>query len=283
MTQIDLDERKSGENIKTIHSFWLKIAAIVFLLLGLSSFWILFHYKNTKNRQLVFNEIIVPLGEKAQIILSDGTHIWINSASRLKYPASFGEISREVVLEGEAFFDVTKKQGKTFAVKTRDVKVNVMGTAFNVKCYPGDDKTQTTVVRGMVKVEENNGRHKALIIRSNEMATIQQKSVKGNESIRLIPITVDRVNPANLVSWKDQMLVFAGESFEDLAKKMERWFNVKIKIDNEELKSERYNGKFVHNETVYQVLEAIKLTTPITYKVEKDTIIITIKRKNTKP
>jgi hypothetical protein len=70
------------------------------------------------------------------------------------------------------------------------------------------------------------------------------------------------------------LLVFNGESFEDLAIKMERWFNVRIKIDDTELKTERYNGKFVHNETVYQVLEAIKITTPIVYKVEKDTIII---------
>jgi len=96
--------------------------------------------------------------------------------------------------------------------------------------------------------------------------------------------TVNRVDPNNLVSWKDQLLVFAGESFEDLAIKMERWYNVKIRIDNEELKSERFSGKFVHNETVYQVLEAIKITTPITFRVEKDTILISKKkRKSSNP
>jgi transmembrane sensor len=280
MKQIDLDERISEKTIKTFNSTWLKIAAAGILILGLSVLWMLFHVQSPKNQHLAFNEIVVPLGEKAQIILSDGTHVWINSASRLKYPASFGEISREVDLEGEAFFDVTKKHGKTFVVKTRDVKVNVMGTAFNVKCYPGDNKTQTTVVRGMVKVENNYGRHKTFIIQSNEMATVQQKSHEGSETLKITPITVNKVNPENLVSWKNQMLVFAGESFEDLAVKMERWFNVNIKIDDEELKSERYNGKFVHNETVYQVLEAIKVTTPITYKVEKDTIVIAKKHKN---
>jgi ferric-dicitrate binding protein FerR (iron transport regulator) len=112
------------------------------------------------------------------------------------------------------------------------------------------------------------------------MATLHEQANTGIQTSQMPLITVNKVDPENLVSWKDQLLVFAGESFEDLAVKMERWYNVKIKIDNEELKAERFNGKFVHNETVYQVLEAIKITTPITYAVEKDTIIISKMKRN---
>jgi len=280
MKVINKEQPEEAWTIRSLNSIWFKIAAVGLLVIGLSLLWKVSRVYNVKNEELAYNEIIVPLGEKAQIILSDGSHVWINSASKLRYPVQFGEISRDVTLEGEAFFDVVKKHGKTFVVNTRDVKVNVLGTAFNVKCYPGDKKTQTIVVRGEVKVEEVNGNQKAIIIKPNEMATLHEQTTTSRQASQAPQFTVNKVDPENLVSWKDQLLVFAGETFEDLAVKMERWFNVKIKIDNDELKSERFNGKFVHNETVYQVLEAIKITTPINYKVEKDTIIISRIKRN---
>jgi ferric-dicitrate binding protein FerR (iron transport regulator) len=280
MKFIDEEKPNSARTISLLNSIWFKIAAVSLLVIGLSSLWNVFRSHNIQIRELAYNEIIVPLGEKAQIILSDGSHVWINSASKLRYPVMFGETTRDVTLEGEAFFDVVKKHGQTFVVNTRDVKVNVLGTAFNVKCYPGDEKTQTIVVRGEVKVEDIHGDQKAIIIKPNEMATLQNKIIPEQTTSHLSSITVRKVDPESLVSWKDQMLVFSGESFEDLAIKMERWFNVRIRIDDVELKTERYSGKFVHNETVYQVLEAIKITTPIVYKVERDTIIISkIQRK----
>jgi ferric-dicitrate binding protein FerR (iron transport regulator) len=280
MKFIDEEKPESEKTISFFNSIWFKIAAVSLLLIGISLFWNILRHQNNPVGELAYNEIIVPLGEKAQIILSDGSHVWINSASKLRYPVMFGETSRDVTLEGEAFFDVVKKHGKTFVVNTRDVKVNVLGTAFNVKCYPGDEKTQTIVVRGEVKVENIHGDQKSIIIKPNEMATIQNRIISDQTTSHLNSITVRKVDPESLVSWKDQLLVFNGESFEDLAIKMGRWFNVRIKIDNVELKTERYSGKFVHNETVYQVLEAIKITTPIVYKVEKDTIIISkIQRK----
>lgn len=272
--RINEEKPKSAITIPFLNSIWFRIAAVSLLVIGLSSLWNVFRHHNIQIRELAYNEIIVPLGEKAQIILSDGSHVWINSDSKLRYPVMFGEASRDVTLEGEAFFDVVKKHGKTFVVNTRDVKVNVLGTAFNVKCYPGDEKTQTIVVRGEVKVEDIHGEKKAIIIKPNEMATLQKRITPDQTTSHLNSITVRKVDPESMVSWKDQLLVFNGEPFEDLAIKMERWFNVRIKIDDMELKTERYSGKFVHNETVYQVLEAIKITTPIVYKVEKDTIII---------
>jgi transmembrane sensor len=277
---LDTINDKSPRQLKTgtfYNSIWLKIAAVSLLVIGLASIWNTIRNPRTNAQEVAYNEIIVPLGEKAQIILSDGSHVWINSDSKLKYPVKFGATSRDIALEGEAFFDVARQNGKTFTVKTRDVKVNVLGTAFNVKCYPGDDKTQTTVVRGEVKVEDIRGSLKSAILKPNEMATLHETRLSDAGASESASIKVDKVDPVNLVSWKDQLLVFAGESFGDLAIKMERWFNVKIRINDEKLKSERYNGKFVHNETIYQVLEAIKITTPITYKVENDTIYITRK------
>jgi transmembrane sensor len=284
MKIVEKEEAETKRSIINFKSIWVKIAATGLLILGLSSLVNIFIPLKIRNHDLSYNEIIVPLGEKAQIVLSDGSHVWINSASKLRYPVRFGDVSREVTLEGEAFFDVEKKHGQSFVVNTQDVKVNVLGTAFNVRCYPGDNKTQTTVVRGAVEVEEIRGNKKVMILKPNEMATLTDKEPESRKTAQNPSFIVNKVDPSNMISWKDQLLVFAGESFEDLATKMERWYNVRIRIDDDELKSERFSGKFVHNETVYQVLEAIKITTPITFRVEKDTIIISqIKSKSSNP
>jgi ferric-dicitrate binding protein FerR (iron transport regulator) len=115
-----------------------------------------------------------------------------------------------------------------------------------------------------------------VLIKPNQMAILKYSgpaetgNLKPIESLNI----ENKVNTVVITSWKDQMLVFADEPFEDIAVKMERWFNMKIRIDDNLLKHERYTGKFVHNETVYEVLEAIKLTTPIVYTVKNEEIII---------
>ena len=191
---------------------------------------------------------------------------------------NFGNETRDVSLVGEAYFDVTRGRS-TFTVNTHDAKIEVIGTAFNVKSYPEDQKTQTTVVRGKVRVESKLTENKSVLIRPDQMAVIKdmaepelQKKSAGNIDV------LNKVNTTAITSWKDQLLVFADETFEDITIKMERWFNMKIRIEDKELKSDRYTGKFVNNETVYQVLEAIQITTPIEYKVKNDEIIITRKK-----
>lgn len=261
-------------------TFWAKAAAIILLLIGLAWGWNTVFNNKRANNQLVYNEIIVPIGEKAQIILSDGSHVWINSGSRFKYPVNFSNDKRDVVLEGEAYFDVTNRRGTKFVVNTRDVRIEVLGTAFNVKSYPEDKKTQTTVVRGLVRVESKISKDAPILIHPDQMATIHEEPRISTPDITATAknlIITNKVNTAVITSWKDQLLVFADETFEDIAVKMERWYNVKISIDDNELKQARYNGKFVHNETIYEVLEAIKITTPINYSVTEAGITITRK------
>jgi transmembrane sensor len=266
-----------------ITTFWARAAAVIILSMGLAWLWNTVYINKHLNDKLVYNEIIVPVGEKSQIILSDGTHVWINSGSSFKYPADFTNNDRDVILEGEAYFDVTKKPGKNFIVNTRDVRIQVLGTAFNVKSYPEDKKTQTTVIRGLVRVESKISKEEPILIYPDQMATIHDEPRISTPDITTSSnnlIITDDVNTAAITSWKDQLLVFADETFEDIAIKMERWYNVKISILDNELKQERYNGKFVHNETIYEVLEAIKITTPINYSVTEEGITITRKKTN---
>jgi ferric-dicitrate binding protein FerR (iron transport regulator) len=275
LAKIEYEEDLSENKIIKLPG-WIKVAAVIMVSVGMGWLWN-FAYDNFINKDtLTFNEIIVPIGEKSQIVLSDGTHVWINSGSRFKYPISFGKKSRQVYLSGEAFFDVTKQEKQTFVVTTHDASVRVLGTAFNVKSYPEDAKTQTTVVRGLVSVQRLNESEEVLI-RPNQMAVIRNSAEEKATGTAELPgklHVLKNVNTEAVTCWKNQLLVFADEPLEDMAMKMERWFNVDIVIEDSTLRQERYNGKFVHNETIYEVLEAIKQTTSIKYSVEKDKIII---------
>lgn len=277
LQKINKFDNQKSDRWKIIRTI-LKTAALLLFVLGFTWMgYMLYKQTNKPTQTISYNEIIVPVGEKSQIILSDGTHVWINSGSRFKYPLNFGEKTREVMLEGEAYFDVTKGR-KTFTVSTHDARIRVLGTAFNVKAYPEDRKTQTTVVRGLVKVEGLSGEVKSVLVGPDQMVDIRDRSRENeNKGVRHSLNVMDNVNSNAITSWKDQLLVFSDETFEDIAIKMERWFNVSISIEDESLKKERYTGKFINNETVYQVLEAIKITTPITYHLENNEIRITKK------
>jgi ferric-dicitrate binding protein FerR (iron transport regulator) len=266
---------------------WLQVAAMVLMVIVFTVVWKI--SKTSPKEDVVFTEIIVPIGEKAQVILSDNTHVWINSGSRFKYPVKYGSVSRDVFLDGEAYFDVTKQHGKPFIVSTKDIKIKVLGTAFNVKSYALDKNVETTVVRGLVKVESAlvqsnsvyvNPNEKAIYVKENQQMAVSSmiKVNEKHESEKTIkPIMISKINPESVICWKDQQLVFTDETFGDMVVKMERWYNMKIQLNDTTLMGERYNGKFVHNETIYQVLEAIKLTTSLNYEVKNNIIIITRK------
>jgi ferric-dicitrate binding protein FerR (iron transport regulator) len=279
MGTIEADKKATEKHSFTLPS-WVKIAAVLVLSVGFGWLWNYGYIFFKAEDAVAYNEIIVPIGEKSQIILSDGTHVWINSGSRFKYPEHFGENSRDVFLVGEAFFDVTKQNKKLFVVNTQDARVEVLGTAFNVKAYPEDSKTQTTVARGLVSVQSTRYKGEAILIKPQQMAEIRKavtpEQIQSGSTIPELQVKECK-NVEAITSWKDQLLVFNDEPFEDIALKMERWFNVKIIIKDASLKKERFNGKFVHNETVYQVLEVIMLTTPIKYKAIDNQIYISLK------
>jgi len=132
------------------------------------------------------------------------------------------------------------------------------------------------VVRGLVRVESKEKGMKAVLIGPSQMAAIKSTPESGAEKAQGLNL-VDKVNTQVVTAWKDQLLIFADETFEDLVIKMERWYNINITIKDDKLKKERYTGKFVNNETVYEVLEAIEVTTPIEYSIQGDEIIITRK------
>jgi transmembrane sensor len=304
--KIDQDEKSTKRLMIGNWKSFVKIAASILLILGLSFIFSLVIYgpKSNIHNGVAFNEIIVPSGEKAQVILPDGTKIWLNSESRLRYPSVFAKDSRTVTLEGEAYFDVSKIKKSKFLVNTQGVKIEVLGTIFNVKSYPDEQTVETSVVEGKVKVDAGTKINPIapVYILPSERAVFYKnngKFISANKKeekriVKEVPlhqkpiITVGEVNIKNIICWKDYFLVFDNETFEEIAVKMARWYKIHVQINDEGLKKQRFTGKFINNETFYQVLEAINLTTPIEYKYERNELIVSphnlsVFRRNKKP
>jgi transmembrane sensor len=194
---------------------------------------------------------------------------------------------REVTLEGEAFFDVTHNAAKPFIVHTSGLNIKVLGTAFNVKSYASDETIETTLLRGSIEVvKQNDPTAPKVILRPNEKLVFNKKDLPETEgSKEQIATTVQPAIsithlPADIpdsiikeTSWRYNKLDFNGDSLEELADKMERWFDVHITINNERLKRYRLKGSF-EKETIVQALEALKLSARFEYEVEGKEVVI---------
>jgi ferric-dicitrate binding protein FerR (iron transport regulator) len=237
-------------------------------------------------------EIVAPIGSKSQIILPDSTKVWLNAGSILRFDSRFNQKDRIVSLEGEAFFDVTKKNGKLFRVETKGITIRVLGTAFNVKAYPNEGSIETTLVHGSLIIEQHaegkkitetmlEPNQRAIFIKKEgnlflsevEKKSLKHERIKKIESIKEKIILSKQVDTEVYTAWKDNRLIFRNEIFESLAIKLERWYGVKIDIKDEEIKKYHFNGTIV-NETIQDVMEIIKYTLPINYSIEHNIITI---------
>ncbi len=284
------DREKTGKSAKYSLGYISTIAAAAAILIGLG--WCLGNRTGIfiRGNKSVYHEIIVPSGEKSQVLLSDGTKIWLNSESKLKYPGNYKNSKRAVFLEGEGYFEVSKQNGANFTVYTQEIKVEALGTKFNIKSYPGDKTIETTLVEGSVKVEHSGRKNKfpRVILKPNErfVYTKFAGDDKGQEiadnkknspaqfTVRPGLISVSSVNTENITCWKDYLLVFDNETLEEIAVKMSRWYKVKVNILDDDLRNHRFTGKFINNETIFNVLEAIDLTTPIEYTMADNEVNI---------
>ena len=252
--------------------------------------------KDLENTQAK-NQISTKNGSKTNLVLPDGTKVWLNSGSQLTYDKTYGNKLREVSLTGEAYFDVVKNPERPFLIHTRKMDIKVVGTAFNVKCYPGEKTTETCLVRGSIEVTLKD-REEKIMLKPNEKLIINNNDdvrVKDKAAVKAEKTTVQAEKPIISLShltllpvdntiietaWVQNRLVFSGESFEDVALKMERWYNVKIEFADEKLKEEKLTGNF-EKETMVEALNALQLVAPFSYTIKNDQVII-FKNNNSK-
>ena len=248
----------------SLSALW-RYAAVVAIIIavGCISYW-----QGEVNVKDTFADISVeaPLGSKTKLYLPDGTLVWLNAGSRMTYSQGFGVDNRKVELEGEGYFEVKRNEKIPFFVKTKDLQLQVLGTKFNFRDYPEGHEVVVSLLEGKVGLNNLLREEKEAVLSPDERAVLN----KANGLL-----TVESVTASNASQWTDGYLFFDEELLPDIAKELERSYNVKIHIANDSLKTFRFYGNFVRREqNIQEVLEALASTEKMQYKIEERNITI---------
>jgi len=253
--QIALEETSTSR--KTIKLYKGLLTAAAILLIGLVFGSIV--YVQSKIPEVTTQNITTPYGGKTQFTLADGSTVWLNSGTTFSYPDRF-EDDRIVELDGEAYFEV-EKQKEPFIVKTSFGEVEVLGTSFNVKAYQ-NEAFVTTLETGSVVYTNPAGR-KAFLEPGSQVVYRSNK------------FFMQQVDTEIFTSWKEGKLIFRNEPLQNMITRLERWYNVDIRLEDERIKNLKYTGT-IEMESFSEVLELIKVTTPIDYSFDRKTRVLTI-------
>jgi ferric-dicitrate binding protein FerR (iron transport regulator) len=207
-----------------------------------------------------FNTLSTPIGGQYNIILADGTKVYLNAVSSIKYPTQFNGDKRVVELEGEAYFEVAKNKNKPFIVKSNNQSIEVLGTHFNVHSYNNESVVKTTLLEGSVAVTYKN--QKAILKPG------QQSDVSDNFS----KIKVKEVDPEEAVAWKNGRFKFDNADLKNVMRQLERWYGIKVEYRGN-VSDVRFNGGTFRNKNLSEVLKVLELSN-IKFKVEGKTVIV---------
>ncbi len=230
------------------------------------------------------SEISTKNGSKTDILLPDGTRVWLNSGSKVIYNKNFGETIREVTLTGEAYFNVTHNAQKPFVIHTRAMNIKVLGTEFNVKSYPDEPTTETSLIHGSIEVTLNERKAEKIILKPNEklVVTKEEKVITSKPKIPVQQTPLISLSHLNYfskdstimeTSWVENQLIFEDESFAELAKRMERWYGLQFDFKNNKAAQLRFTGKF-REETIDEALKAMKITADFNYTINNNLVTI---------
>lgn len=230
------------------------------------------------------NEVSTQAGSHSKVVLPDGSKVWLNAQSRLEYDKNFDQHIREVVLEGEAYFDVEKDQSRPFIVHTNNADIKVLGTTFNLKSYRKDGYTEASLIEGQIEVSVHDRPDEKILMQPAEKLIIRDSDTLpavATAPTRPLPLTIERTNiryqPADSTAeetlWMENRLVFRNRSFESIAADLERKYGFAFHFENDAARHLQFDANF-RNETIIQVLEALKIANPFNYQVTRDIIHI---------
>ncbi len=277
---------------------FLKWAAVILISVGLGTVLGYLIQGNRINRSsnIASNEINVPLGSQSRIVLPDSTEVWLNAGSKLTYSEEYGKVNRTVHLDGEGYFKVFKNPDKPFIVQTKKAKIRALGTEFNVKAYPDENKTETFLVKGSVMIDKINSpksseTEQSIVLKPGQKFVIINDPGKERTEIakdvpEVSPVKKPEAKEVDLqnsypeveTSWKDANWVIQGENINDLCVKLGRRFNVTVVHIDTGLEKYQFTGT-IQKETLEQVFDLIKLTIPLSYSIEKGMVKITLNSK----
>jgi ferric-dicitrate binding protein FerR (iron transport regulator) len=237
----------------------LKYAAVAILIIALP-FSYYFGVRNTGQQSAT--TVSCAFGDKSSIILPDSSRVWLNSGSKLTFNSDFKNGGREVILEGEAYFSVSKHKDNPFLVKTSDIEIEVLGTKFNVKAYPEENSISTTLVEGSIQISSKS---------QNALMKPNQKLVFDKESQKMVMVKLADTAPET--EWKEGRLVFRNQTLEELRPKLERWFDVDIVFSDDQVKQLRFTG-ILERESILEVVYYFDLSNRVSCHIQGNKVII---------
>ncbi|MDQ2180113.1 FecR family protein [Marinifilum sp. D714] len=226
-------------------------------------------YQNRANAKsnVLYNTVEIPNGANYQLCLTDGTTVYLNSMSALKFPTKFSGKTREVQLTGEAYFEVAKDREHPFLVNVSGTRIEVLGTSFNVKAYSDESEIVTTLVEGNVKVNASVS-GKSTLLKPGQQAVVDDK---------MREILVQDVDVDLFTSWKEGIFLFKAKRLEDIMNELTRWYDLKVFYMNPVVKDLRFGGHFNKDEEIESIMEMFELTRKINVEVNGRTILISAK------
>lgn len=224
---------------------WDKVAVVLLIIL---SGMLIRLMVNNGTQEIQYNEIVVPLGQMSQLNLSDGSKVWLNSGTTIRYPGQFNQSTRDIFIDGEAYFEVTHNKSKPFVVNANNFKVKVLGTSFNVMAYSNETDANVTLVEGSVELDSKEINAEK-ILKPGQFATLKEGNI----------VSVEDVNTEFYTSWKNGLITIREEKLSEIAKKLERWYNVNVRFNDEELKDFVFSGTVIRHKPVDQVLNSLKI------------------------
>jgi ferric-dicitrate binding protein FerR (iron transport regulator) len=260
------------------------IAAAVILIFFIS------HPSNIKSEHLqrtAENTISTKPGSKSKVQLPDGSQVWLNADSRITYNESFRGPFREVQLTGEAYFDIARDKDHPFIIHANSIDVRVLGTSLNIRSYSNEKNTEAVLIHGSIEVTLRSSPDKKIILQPNEKLVVQNGKavvIKGTPSVQKYEdapvMTLGKAHidskdtVATDVLWVKNKLAFDQETLEEVGRKIERWYDVKVTITDERLKHVAYSGVF-EDESLRQLMEALRMTGNFRYSINKKVVTIT--------
>lgn len=283
---IPLPDKRPGV-LRNIVRYAAAVACMAAALAGGAWLWNNNNQPHTPKQNIVSTKN----GSKSKIELPDGTQVWLNSGSQLIYNDAYGKELREIHLSGEAFFDVAKDAEHPFIIHANELDIKVLGTAFNVRAYPEDKRTEAALIRGLIEVSFKGRPSDRLYLKPNEKISVMNGEmlktemadkpeiaathvpVRGAEEPLISFSKVSGQSPADSTipetAWIKNKLIFRNKSFEELAKDMERWYNVSFDCKDSALLQKHFTGSFYH-ETVTEALDILRLSYPFHYTLDRN-------------
>lgn len=216
-----------------------------------------------ESESVVYNKLEIPRGGEFCLTLSDGTRVWLNSETSIQYPVAFGAKERRVFVQGEAYFEVAKDANKPFTVQFMSSSVTVLGTSFNIRAYPEEKRSQTTLAEGSVRIYSPGS---SMLLKPGEQAEV---SALSGEMVK------QEVEVKNFTSWKDGRFVFEQQSLEDIMRTLERWYDIRVIFKDEGAKRISLSGNMKRYGDFSQVMKMLQMTGDVRFELHGNDVYIT--------